>query len=106
MEFKAEYIEDSNIFYRMCTGSATEAEKEEWNKNTKLPEEISNKISESLALGYKIAQDLDNNGKNENNERNQDNDEMQKFKEEVRNSLEKITSELKELTLKVEQILN
>ena len=80
----------NDLLLKICSGTASEEEKEKWNKETELPEEITNKLISSFEKGYKTALEFDND--------DDDNDNDKKEIEELKN-------EVKELNKKVEFIM-
>lgn len=75
----------NDLLLKICSGTATEEEKERWNKETELPEEVTNKLVTSFEKGYKIASEFDSSDKNE--------------------EIEELKNEIKELNKKVDFIM-
>ena len=51
---------DNNLLMKICSGQASEQEKDEWKKNMNLSDEIDEKLQESYNLGYVLASEFDN----------------------------------------------
>ena len=68
----------NEILLKICSGKATQEEKEKWEELTGLTEEDTNKLTESFEKGYNAASKLDNN------------DELEILKKEVKELKKKV----------------
>ena len=92
---------NKELFMKICSNTANNEEKEEWNKSMDIDtdcSDINNKLQECFNLGYNIALDLDTN-----KIPNDDGfiEEFNSFKTKVYETLDNIQNSIKELNEKL-----
>jgi len=82
---------ENELFLKICFGTATNEEKQEYNKITELSEDINDKLEEYCKIGHKMASQLDTNNSNKTEEKlNYIMEELKDLKEKINHLYSKI----------------